>query len=149
VAAKISQISPALDPNSTTVEIWATTGKAGMGNKQQLRPGSAAKLSIETDHAKGALAVPANAVVKTDEGKNTVAVAGPDSLAHVREVEVGITDDKQGLVEIKSGLKSGEKVITNAAYALPDKTKIQIAAPGGEDKDKPSADKDDKKDEKD
>ena len=45
VPAKISQISPALDPNSTTVEIWATTGKAGMGKNQQLRPGSAAKLS--------------------------------------------------------------------------------------------------------
>src|SRR3954467_2398023 len=34
VPAKISQISPALDPNSTTVEIWATTGKAGMGKTQ-------------------------------------------------------------------------------------------------------------------
>src|SRR6185312_14158826 len=31
VPAKISQISPALDPNSTTVEIWATTGKEGAG----------------------------------------------------------------------------------------------------------------------
>src|SRR4029077_20360049 len=100
VPAKISQISPALDPNSTTVEIWATTGKEGMGKNQQLRPGSAAKLSIAPAHAKGALAVPANAVVKTDEGKTTVAVAGADNLAHVREVEVGIADDKQKMVEI-------------------------------------------------
>ena len=148
VPAKISQISPALDPNSTTVEIWATTGKAGTGNKQQLRPGSAAKLSIETSRAKNALAIPANALVKTDEGKNTVAVAGSDNLAHVREVQIGITDDKQGMVEVKGGLKAGEKVITNAAYALPDKTKIKIEAPGGEGKDKPDADKP-AKDEKD
>jgi RND family efflux transporter MFP subunit len=148
VPAKISQISPALDPNSTTVEIWATTGKAGMGKDQQLRPGSAAKLSIETAHAKGALAVPANAVVKTDEGMNTVAVALPDNTAQVREIQPGITDDKQGLVEIKGGLKAGEKVITNAAYALPDKTKIKIEAAGGEDKGKPSAEKP-AKDEKD
>jgi RND family efflux transporter MFP subunit len=138
VPAKISQISPALDPNSTTVEIWATTGKAGMGKNQQLRPGSAAKLSIETTHAKGALAVPATAVVKTDEGKTTIAVAMPDNTAQVREVQAGITDDKQSLIEIKSGLKVGEKVITNAAYALPDKTKIKIQAAG---EDKPSADK--------
>jgi HlyD family secretion protein len=144
VPAKISQISPALDPNSTTVEVWATTGKEGMGKNQQLRPGSAAKLSIETAHAKGDLAVPANAVVKTDEGKTTVAVAGADNLAHVREVEAGIADDKQKMVEIKSGLKAGEKVITNAAYALPDKTKIKITAAGAEDK--PGADKPDKDD---
>ena len=148
VAAKISQISPALDPNSTTVEIWATTGKSGTGKNQQLRPGSAAKLSIDTIHAKNALAVPANAVVKTDEGKMTVAVAGADNVAHVREVQSGITDDKQGLVEIKSGLKAGEKVITNAAYALPDGTKIKITVPGEEDKEKPGADKA-KKEEKD
>ena len=147
VAAKISQISPALDPNSTTVEIWATTGKEGAGKNGQLRPGSAAKLSIETAHAKAALAVPANAVVKTDEGKNTVAVAGTDNVAHVREVQAGITDPQQNLVEIKTGLKAGEKVITNAAYALPDGTKIKIQVAGEEEK--PSADKDDKKDEKD
>ena len=144
VPAKISQISPALDANSTTVEIWATTGKAGMGKDQQLRPGSAAKLSIETAHAKGALAVPAGAVVKTDEGKNTVAVAAPDNTAQVREVQLGITDDKQSLIEVKGGLKAGEKVITNAAYALPDKTKIKIEAAG--EKDKPSAEKKDEKD---
>jgi HlyD family secretion protein len=143
VPAKISQISPALDPNSTTVEIWATTGKEGMGKNQQLRPGSAAKLSIATAQAKGALAVPANALVKTDEGKNTVALAGADNLAHIQEVQIGIADDKQKMVQITSGLKAGDKVISNAAYALPDKTKIKIAAPG--DEDKPSADKKDEK----
>ncbi len=147
VAAKISQVSPALDPNSTTVEIWATTGKEGAGKNGQLRPGAAAKLSIETAHAKGALAVPSNALVKTDEGKTTVAVAGTDNVAHVREVQTGITDSKQSLVEIKSGVKAGEKVISNAAYALPDGTKIKIQAAGEEEK--PGADKDDKDDKKD
>jgi RND family efflux transporter MFP subunit len=147
VTAKISQISPALDPNSTTVEIWATTGKEGMGKDQQLRPGSAAKLSIEVAHAKSALSVPVNAVVKTDEGKTTVAVAGTDNAAHVREVQTGITDTQRNMVEIKGGLRSGEKVIANAAYALPDGTKIKIQSAG--DEEKPGADKGGKKDEKD
>jgi multidrug efflux pump subunit AcrA (membrane-fusion protein) len=65
-------------------------------------------------------------------------LVGSDGLAHQQAVKVGIRngDDAQ----IVEGVKDGDKVVTNGAYGLPDKTKIKVQAPeppGGESK--PSA----------
>ena len=122
VAGKVTQVSPALDPNSTTVEIWVTAkNPAG-----QLRPGSAAKIAIETKRAKGALAVPEKALVTSEEGKQEVAVVSGD-VAQLRPVETGISGN--GLVQVTSGLKAGDVVVNNA-YGLPDKTKVKVQAAG-------------------
>jgi HlyD family secretion protein len=121
VPGKVTQISPALDPNSTTVEIWVTAKNP----EGQLRPGSSAKISIETHRAANALAVPQSAVIEAEDGKQTVAVVN-DGVAQLRPVETGIHDAKAGLVQITSGLKPGEVVVTTAAYGLPDKTKVKI-----------------------
>src|SRR5204862_317546 len=64
------------------------------------------------------------------------------SLANSREVKTGIQSGQQ--VQIVSGLKAGEVVVTEGAYGLPDKTKGKVekaeapsAAEGAEkDKDK-------------
>jgi len=120
VAGKVTQVSPALDPNSTTVEIWVTAkNPAG-----QLRPGSAAKIAIETKRAKGALAVPEKALVTTEDGKQEVAVVSGDT-AEMKPVETGIADATAGLVQVTSGLKAGDVVVNNA-YGLPDKVKVKI-----------------------
>jgi len=122
VAGKVTQVSPALDPNSTTVEIWVTAkNPAG-----QLRPGSAAKIAIETKRAKGALAVPEKALVTSEDGKQQVAVVSGD-VAQLRAVETGIADANAGLVQVTSGLKAGDVVVNNA-YGLPDKTKVKVQA---------------------
>ena len=42
IAGKISLVSPALDPNSTTVEIWVQAANTDL----QLRPGMTAQVSI-------------------------------------------------------------------------------------------------------
>jgi HlyD family secretion protein len=124
VSGKVTQVSPALDPNSTTVEIWVTAkNPAG-----QLRPGSAAKVAIETKRAKGALAVPDKALVTSEDGKQQVAVVSGD-VAQLKPVETGIEDATAGLVQVTSGLKSGDVVVNNA-YGLPDKTKVKVQAAG-------------------
>lgn len=64
-------------------------------------------------------------------------VAGADGLAHERKVEVGVRSGDD--VQILSGVKPGEQVITEGGLGLDDKSKIQIAKPGsaeaGADKD--------------
>ena len=43
------------------------------------------------------------------------------------------------MVEIEGeGVKAGDTVVTVGAYALPDKTKIQVGNSGGEEKETPS-----------
>ncbi len=125
MTGKVTQISPALDPNSTTVEIWVTAKNP----EGQLRPGSSAKISIQTRQVKDALAVPQNALLQSEDGKQTVAVV-KDGVAQLRPVETGVRDSASGLVQVTSGLKAGEVVVTNAAYGLPDKTKVKVAPAG-------------------
>lgn len=130
----ISLISPALDPGSTTVEVWLKlNNRAG-----KLKPGTPVRVSLTSLTVPKAITVPAVAVVSDEEGKTTVMVVGTDKVAHKRAVELGIKDGDQQ--QIKGGLKVGEMVVTNGAYAMDDGTSVKVVAAGeGEGGDKPSA----------
>jgi HlyD family secretion protein len=124
IPGKITVISPALDPNSTTVEVWLEANNP----KNKLRPGTSVELSLTAQTIRDALVVPGTALLTTPEGTSTVMLAGPDGLAHQQTVRIGIRNGDQ--VQILEGLTAGEKVITTGAYGLPDKTKIKVEAPG-------------------
>ena len=116
---EVTLVSPALDPNSTTVEIWVSApNKSGA-----LRPGSAAKLDIVSSKQKSALAVPSIALVQATDGTH-VMVVDKTSIAHDTTVQTGIADSEQQLTQITSGLKAGERVVTVGAYGLPDGAKV-------------------------
>ena len=144
ITGKVTVISPALDPNSTTVEIWVEAANP----KNVLRPGSTVHLQIAGRAVKDALLVPAAALLKTPEGGTVVMVAGSDGVAHQVAVETGIHEDDR--IEIVKGLSGKENVIVRGGYGIPDKTKITVAVPSPDSGGKPDAgDKDqDKSDEK-
>ncbi|HKR93762.1 MAG TPA: efflux RND transporter periplasmic adaptor subunit, partial [Candidatus Angelobacter sp.] len=123
VAAKVSLVSPALDPNSTTVEIWVQAANPD----QQLRPGMTAQIAITAQTVKSALVIPASALINAKEDAAQVMVVDAQSQAQSRDVKVGIQSGDQA--QIVSGLKPGEVVITAGAYGLPDKTKVKIEKP--------------------
>ena len=54
-------------------------------------------------------------------------VIGDDSRAHQHDVKTGVR--QEGQVQIVSGLKAGERVVTGGAYGLPDNTRVQLQAP--------------------
>jgi RND family efflux transporter MFP subunit len=139
VQGKVSLISPALDPGSTTVEVWVRVPNP----KGAFKAGTPVRVSVSGQTFAHALVVPAAAIVTTTGGKKTVMVAGADNVAHQREVQTGITagtgDDS--VVQILSGVKAGEKIVTVGAYALDDGTKIKIVTgtDTDQDADKPTA----------
>jgi HlyD family secretion protein len=134
-SAKVVVVSPALDPNSTTVEVWVQAKNTGA----QLKPGTSVQVSMVARSVPDALTIPAAALL-TDQGVTSVMVAGADGHAHKKPVKVGIRDDER--VQIIEGLQLADKVVASGTYGLPDNTKITAAeaAPEG----KPEA-----KDEKD
>ena len=135
VAGKVTLISPALDPGSTTVEVWVRIENPKGG----IKPGTSVRLSIDGETIPNALTVPSAAVVTTTTGQKTVMVIGADSVAHTRPVTVGIQDADN--VQIASGLKAGEQVVTVGAYGMDDGTPVKVVAAGAEEEDsKPSAD---------
>ena len=142
IKGRVMLISPALDPASTTIEVWIEAIKPGPA----LKPGMNVSIEAIAKSVKDALVVPASAVYKSPENGDYVLVAGSDGKAHLAKVKVGIRSKE--LAEIQSGLKEGDSVITVGGYALPDGTKIKIeAAPPAEGAaEKDSADKSDKPD---
>jgi HlyD family secretion protein len=139
VKGRVSLVSPALDPGSTTIEVWVETTKPGSA----LKPGMTVQVQIAAATAQDALAVPVSAVYKNADGTSFVLVAGADEKAHAKTVETGLKSASE--VQILSGIKEGEAIITSGGYALPDKTQIKVEAPGPAEKDTGSADESDKK----
>ncbi|HEV2991713.1 MAG TPA: efflux RND transporter periplasmic adaptor subunit [Candidatus Angelobacter sp.] len=132
VPGTVTLVSPALDPNSTTVEIWVQAANP----KQQLRPGTAAQLSVTAQTVHDALIIPAPALLNVNGDQAQVMVIASDGTAKSRDVKVGIKNSDD--VQIVSGLKAGEQVITEGAYGLKENTKVKVEKPSpeGDDKDK-------------
>jgi HlyD family secretion protein len=120
IHGRVSLVSPALDPGSTTVEVWVEVAKPDA----RLKPGMTVQLSMVAKTVKDALVIPASAVFKNAEGADYVMVAGSDNHAHQKNVKVGIRNGDR--VQIVSGLDAAEKVIVSGGYGLPDKTQINL-----------------------
>jgi multidrug efflux system membrane fusion protein len=55
-------------------------------------------------------------------------ITGADGLAHESKVETGVREGDK--VQILSGVKPGDRVITEGALGLEDKAKIEVQKPG-------------------
>lgn len=119
----VTVVSPALDPNSTTVEVWVQAKNVSL----QMRPGSSAQIAVTAQTVNDALVIPPVALLNATGNKAQVMVIDAQSKAQSRDVETGI--QSVDAVQIVSGLKPGEQVVTQGAYGLPDKTKVKIEKP--------------------
>lgn len=123
---KITVVSPALDPNSTTVEIWVQA----KNSEQRLKPGTSVRLSMLAQTISDALVIPAAALLTAQDGATSVMQVSADSHAHQKNIKVGVRqgDDVQAM----EGLQAGDRIVASGAYGLPDNTRIKAesAAPG-------------------
>ena len=133
IEGTVTVVSPALDPNSTTVEVWLEAKNP----KHALKPGTSVQLSLTARTVKDALVVPASSIVTAADGTTAVMLAGADGVAHQKAVKVGIRNGDD--VQIVEGVSAGDKVVSSGAYGLPDKTKIKIEAAEAPDKESPDA----------
>jgi RND family efflux transporter MFP subunit len=141
IKGRVTLVSPALDPGSTTIEVWVEATKPDPA----LRPGMTVEVSMTAKTVKDAVVVPTPAVFKNSEGADFVMLAGSDGHAQLKTVQVGVRNSE--LTQIVSGVKAGDAVITSGGYALPDKTQIKVEAPGAVEKEGgEKADKDEKSD---
>ncbi len=132
VPAKVSLISPALDPGSTTVEVWLK-----IDNKtNKLKVGTPVKVVITGRTVAQAWKIPNTAVLTAQDGSKSVMLVGKDGAAHKKAVTIGITDGED--VQVLSGVSASDKVITAGAYGLDDGTKVKVG-PADSDADKPKA----------
>lgn len=132
VKGKVSMVSPAVDPNSTTVEVWVQAPNP----KANLRPGTSVHVSMVAETVKDAVVIPQAALLTTTDGVSSVIVLDSDNAPSKKKVKVGIRDDESKTVQVTDGLAGGERVVTVGAFELSNeddpilaKTKIQVQAP--------------------
>ncbi|HWF48389.1 MAG TPA: efflux RND transporter periplasmic adaptor subunit [Bryobacteraceae bacterium] len=130
---KVTVVSPAVDPSSTTLEVWVQARNP----REKLKPGTTATVSINAGTIDDTVVVPASALLASDDGGSKVMVVGPDSTAQERPVKVGVRQGDN--VQILDGVKPGEQVVIVGGVGLEDKAKVVVQAPGAD-----KADKDDK-----
>jgi HlyD family secretion protein len=128
VKGRVSLVSPALDPGSTTIEVWVETRQANA----KIKPGMTVNIEVTAKTIKDTVAVPTEAVFKNADGADYVLLAGGDKKAHQKVVQVGVRNAK--LMQIVSGVNAGDSVIVSGGYAVPDGTAIEIAKPSEGDK---------------
>ncbi len=130
IPGKVTIVSPALDPTSTTVEVWVQAANVG----SRLKPGSSLRVETIAQSVPNALIIPEAAVLTSTSGSTSVMVATADNKPQKKSVTLGIHDN--GNVQVTEGLVSGERVVTTGAFELnkldPEvlaKTKLQIQPP--------------------
>jgi multidrug efflux pump subunit AcrA (membrane-fusion protein) len=132
VDAKIALVSPALDPGSTTVEVWLKVeNRSG-----SLKVGTPVKVSITGRTEAHALKIPAKSVLAAQDGSRSVMVVGADGAAHKKTVQLGLMDGDD--VQVLSGLAPTDTVITGGAYGLDDGVKVKVGPAEAADDKKPA-----------
>ncbi|HUE57236.1 MAG TPA: efflux RND transporter periplasmic adaptor subunit [Candidatus Udaeobacter sp.] len=127
IKGDVTLVSPALDPGSTTIEVWVEASKPDPA----LKPGMTVEVAMTAKTVKDAIVVPTPAVYKNADGADYVLLAGSDGHAHLKTVQVGVRNSET--TQIVSGIVANDPVISSGGYALPDKTQIKIEAAGEKD----------------
>lgn len=120
VSAQVVLISPALDPGSTTVEVWLKVDN----REGRYKAGTPVQVSIMGRTVPKAVKVPLSSILTAEDGSKSVMVVNGEGNAHKVSVQTGIDDGEY--VQITQGLNGTETVITRGAYGLDEGTKVKV-----------------------
>jgi HlyD family secretion protein len=137
LAGRVTVVSPSVDQNTTSVEVWVQLPNPG----EKLKPGGTVRVSIIAETIQNTIVVPASALLNFDEGGQKVMVIDAKSVAHERKVIPGVRQGDR--VQIVAGVQEGEQVVTSGGLGLEDKAKVSIQQPKSDDDE--DEDKDDDK----
>lgn len=109
---RISYISPALDPNTRTLQARIVVDNPG----DKLKKDMYVTVSVTAGSIAKAIAVPDAAILRNDENEPFVYVESAPGQFGRREVEIG--QSEAGKTQILSGLTPGEKVVADGSLFL-------------------------------
>ena len=129
IEGKVTVVSPAADPNTTTVQVWIEIANPD----ERLKPGVSVHAAIATEVYKAATVVPTAAILPGEEGGTAVLTVSADSVVHKRTVKLGVREGNQ--VQILAGVNPGEEVVVVGGMGLDDNAKVKIVTTAVEESD--------------
>jgi membrane fusion protein, heavy metal efflux system len=109
--ARVDRLAATLDPDKRTLAVRCVMPNAD----GRLKPGMFATVALQSRTIQRALLVPSSAIV-TSGTRREVFVEQRPSRYQERDVEIG--DEISGWVVVKSGLRDGERVVTQGSVLL-------------------------------
>jgi multidrug efflux system membrane fusion protein len=116
--ARIYHVGRIADTTTRQVEVLAWVENPG-----ELKPGFFAEVTLAGERREHALVVPESAIQASEQGFVTYVVEG--GQAHVRPIQLGLRTGT-GIVEILSGLKPGQTVVTQGSDRLDDGIPVEV-----------------------
>ena len=113
----VARVSPVVDSGSGTFRVVAAFNDSGV-----LQPGMFGRINIVFAQKADALAIPRSALLE-DEGETAVFTVRGDKAARV-SIKTGYADGEW--IEVVSGLKLNDPVVTAGKAALRDGVKVQV-----------------------
>lgn len=113
VTARVARVNATADPATRQVKVYVEVPNAG----GRIVAGLFASGRVVTHEVKGALAVPSAGVRRDAQGATYLLVVAEGKVAR-RDVTLGVADEVQGLVEIKTGLHQGDVAIVGPVEGL-------------------------------
>lgn len=112
----VGRVAPVFDPQTRTAQMEIEVPNP----TNRLKPGMYARVSLRVADKPNALTVPRNAIVT--RGSEQVVYVVDGNVARQRRIEIGIQGPER--VEVTSGLREGERIVTTGAAALQDGDRI-------------------------
>jgi RND family efflux transporter MFP subunit len=119
--ATLTRTAGAVEPASGTVLVQVEAPNPD----HALKPGAYAQASFPVAGARGAVALPASALIVGENGTQ-VALAGGDGKAHLRTIRIG--QDHGDTVEVSAGLTARDRVIDSPPDSLAEGDPVQVQA---------------------
>lgn len=123
-SALLTHVAASADSTSRMVAVTAQVDDEERG---RLRPGSFAQVTVPVGSTVESPVIPQVAVRPSERGFLAFVVEG--GVARERELQLGLSTD-DGRVEVKSGVRRGEKLVVRGAEALTDGAKVRVTGPG-------------------
>jgi RND family efflux transporter MFP subunit len=122
-SGKITLTAGAADP--TTRMVGVTAEVDATDNKYWLRPGSFCDVSIDVGATRESSVIPRSATRATDRGYVAYVLDAEGDQAEERVLKLGMST-KDGWVEVRDGLESGDWVIVRGAEALTPGARVRV-----------------------
>ncbi|MBI4511291.1 MAG: efflux RND transporter periplasmic adaptor subunit [Deltaproteobacteria bacterium] len=123
-SATITHVAQVAEEASRMVAVVAEIDKA---NREPLRPGAFAEVTIPVGASDGATVIPQLAIRPTEKGFIAYVVEG--GVARERVLALGMRT-ADGMVEVRSGIAAGEHLVIRGAEALSDGARVGTGSEG-------------------